>query len=183
MGLFNMLTNYELMLALRWYDPNDEELVALRKKAHEKIRAFNKNLDLGIIKDLLGSMGEGVEITPDIFIDYGINTFLGDNVYFNTGVVILDSSKVMIGSNVLIGPRVGLYTPTHPLDLKRRQKGIEKAAPIIIEDDVWIAGNVTVLGGVTIHKGAVIAAGSLVNKDVEAHSLYAGSPARFIKSI
>lgn len=177
------MTNYELMLAGSWYDPNDEELIALRKRAHEKIRSFNKSSDLSILKDLLGSMGEGVDITPDVFIDYGINTFLGDNVYFNTGVVILDSNKVVIGSNVLIGPRVGLYTPTHPLDLKMRQKGIEKADPIIIEDDVWIAGNVTILGGVKIGEGAVIAAGSLVNKDVEAHSLYAGSPARFIKSI
>jgi acetyltransferase-like isoleucine patch superfamily enzyme len=41
-----------------------------------------------------------------------------------------------------------------------------KANPIIIENDVWIASNVTVKEGVTIGNGAVVAMESLVVKDV-----------------
>ena len=51
-------------------------------------------------------------------------------------------------------------------------------APVVIEDDVWIGFRVLVLKGVTIGKGAVVAAGAIVTKDVPAHTLVVGQPAR-----
>ena len=53
--------------------------------------------------------------------------------------------------------------------------------PIIIENDVWIAANVTVKEGVTIHNGAVVAMESLVTKDVPPYAVVGGCPARIIK--
>jgi hypothetical protein len=53
--------------------------------------------------------------------------------------------------------------------------------PIIIENDVWIATNVTVKEGVTIHNGAVVAMESLVTKDVPPYAIVGGCPARIIK--
>jgi virginiamycin A acetyltransferase len=53
--------------------------------------------------------------------------------------------------------------------------------PIVIENDVWIAANVTVKEGVTIHNGAVVAMESLVTKDVPPYAVVGGSPARIIK--
>ena len=55
-------------------------------------------------------------------------------------------------------------------------------APIVIGDHVWIGTNAIVLKGVTIGDGAVIAAGAVVTRDVPAHSLAAGVPARVIRS-
>ena len=55
------------------------------------------------------------------------------------------------------------------------------AAPVIIEDDVVIGGNVVVLEGVRIGAGAVIAAGSVVTADVPSGAVAAGSPARIVK--
>lgn len=52
---------------------------------------------------------------------------------------------------------------------------------IVIGNDVWIASNVTILSGVKIGDGAVIGANSLVVKDIEPYSIYAGNPAKFIK--
>ena len=98
-------------------------------------------------------------------------------------MTILDSNVVKLGNDVLVGPNVGFYTPSHPLDIKERRKGFERSLPIIIEDDVWIGANAIILGGVTIKKGAVIGAGSVVLKDVEERTLVAGNPARFIKKI
>lgn len=46
-----------------------------------------------------------------------------------------------IGRNVLLGPRVGIYTAAHPLDAGTRATGAEFEAPIEIGDDVWIGGN------------------------------------------
>ncbi|MEX3508105.1 DapH/DapD/GlmU-related protein [Kocuria carniphila] len=52
---------------------------------------------------------------------------------------------------------------------------------IRIGNGVFIGVSCTVLGNVTIGDGAVVAAGSLVNKDVPAHTLVGGVPARIIK--
>ena len=53
-------------------------------------------------------------------------------------------------------------------------------APIVIEDDVWIAARVNIMAGVTVGKGSVLAAGAVVTKDVPPYSVMAGVPARAI---
>jgi len=60
---------------------------------------------------------------------------------------------------------------------------IERAEPIVIEEDCWLGTNVTVCGGVTIGKGTVIGAGSVVTKDVPAGVFAAGNPCRVIRKI
>lgn len=56
-----------------------------------------------------------------------------------------------------------------------------EANPIIIENDVWIACNVTVKEGVTIGNGAVVAMESVVTKDVPPYAIVGGCPAKIIK--
>ena len=56
-----------------------------------------------------------------------------------------------------------------------------ESKPIIIENDVWIASNVTIKEGVRIGNGAVVAMGSLVTKDVPPYALVGGNPAKVIK--
>jgi acetyltransferase-like isoleucine patch superfamily enzyme len=106
---------------------------------------------------------------------------LGENFYANVNLVILDCAKVCIGSNVFIAPNVGLYTAGHPLDVERRNQGLEYARPITLGDNVWIGGGVTVLPGVTIGEGAVIGAGSVVTKDIPAHRVAVGNPCRVVR--
>lgn len=53
---------------------------------------------------------------------------------------------------------------------------------IAIEDDVWIGANCVILPGVTIGRGAVIGAGSVVTKNVPPYSVFAGNPARYLKT-
>lgn len=45
---------------------------------------------------------------------------------------------------------------------------------IIVKDDVWIGHGTIILSGVTIGQGAVIGAGSIVTKDIDPYSIYAG---------
>lgn len=52
---------------------------------------------------------------------------------------------------------------------------------IIIEDDVWVGYGSIIMSGVRISTGSIIAAGSIVTKDVEPFSIYAGVPAKKIK--
>ncbi len=53
--------------------------------------------------------------------------------------------------------------------------------PIIIENDVWIASNVTIKEGVRIGNGAVVGMEALVTKDIPPYALVGGNPARIIK--
>jgi maltose O-acetyltransferase len=64
-------------------------------------------------------------------------------------------------------------------NLRSAGQGISKN--IIIEDGVWIGANTTIIGGVTIGKKSIIAAGSLVNRDIPAYTIAAGSPCKPIK--
>jgi len=57
------------------------------------------------------------------------------------------------------------------------------AQGIRIEDDVWLGTNAVITDGVQIGKGAVVAAGAVVTKNVPAHTIVAGVPAKVIKKI
>lgn len=112
---------------------------------------------------------------------------IGDDSYIGHRVVLRAGTEIVIGKHVLIASNVLLSgDPGHPLDAVERRT---QPAPrqtlgrIVIGDDAWLAYNVTVLGNVTIGEGAVVAAGSVVTKDVPAHALVAGNPARVIKML
>ncbi|BCS26383.1 sugar O-acetyltransferase [Aspergillus puulaauensis] len=124
-------------------------------------------------------------IEQPIRVDYGYNVKLGQGVFINFDCVIIDTCEVTIGARTLFGPKVNLYSGTHPLDpdLRNGTSGPETGKEIHIGEDCWLAGNVTILPGVTIGNGAVIGASSVVTKDVPAYHLAVGNPARVIRKI
>jgi acetyltransferase-like isoleucine patch superfamily enzyme len=90
---------------------------------------------------------------------------------------------VKFGDNVFIAPNCSFYTAGHPLDVERRNKGLEYAYPITVGDNVWIGGNVTVCPGVTIGNNSVIGAGAVVTHDIPDNSLAFGVPAKVVRKI
>ena len=177
------------MLSGEPYDASDPELVADRLSARERCMAINTLAPSApaderarLIEDLFGAPTNAY-VTPPFHCDYGRNITLGANVYFNFNCVILDVAPVRIGSNVLFGPAVQLYTASHPMDAEVRRTGVESGAPIVIGDDVWIGGGAIVCPGVTIGNGAVIGAGSVVTRDVPAGVFAAGNPCRVVRTL
>ena len=109
---------------------------------------------------------------------------IGDNVHIGHNFFCTSAIEVRIGDGVLISDNVALIDNAHihSKSVSSNDTGITCDA-IDIGMNVVIYRNATILKGVSIGQGAVIAAGSVVNKDVEAFSLYAGSPARFKKRL
>jgi len=89
---------------------------------------------------------------------------------------------VIIGDNVSIAGQNFILTHSKPMTYHKK---ISEAyvAPVIIENNVWVAINVTILPGVRIGEGSVIAAGSVVTKDIPPFVFAAGIPAKPIKDI
>jgi acetyltransferase-like isoleucine patch superfamily enzyme len=99
--------------------------------------------------------------------------------------VIRGQGGVTIGDRVYTSPMTQLIAVNHIFDDPDRpfiEQGIT-AEGIVVEDDVWLGANVVVTDGVRIGKGAVVAAGAVVTKDVPAHTVVAGVPARVIRTI
>ena len=91
--------------------------------------------------------------------------------------------QVKIGSNVLFGPSVQIYTATHPINAVERRKWLESAKPITIGSDVWVGGGAIICPGVTIGDRTVIGAGSVVTRDIPSDVFAAGNPCRVIRPL
>lgn len=115
--------------------------------------------------------------------DYGYNIEIGANFYANYNLVILDCANVIFGDNVFIGPNVGIYTAGHPLHFHLRNQAFEYALPIIIENNVWIGGNVVINPGVHIGNNSVIGSGSIVTKNISEGVLAVGNPCKVLRQI
>ncbi len=182
-------TEKEKMLAGEPYFSNDPYLVRERDHALAQSRLYNslgtgqRKEKLDILKSLLGSCPDDLELVPAFHCDYGYNIHLGHHFYANTNCVFLDCAEIRIGNYVFLGPNVQLYTATHPLDPALRRQGIEAARPITIEDDVWIGGNTVINAGITIGSGTTVGSGSVVTKDIPPHVLAAGNPCRVIRPL
>ncbi len=110
-------------------------------------------------------------------ISIGEESFVGRSVYFDA------SASIAIGSRVQIAPFARFITSSHEIGESLRRAGSAAARPIVVGDGTWIGAGATVLPGVTIGAGAVIAAGAVVTKDCLANRLYAGVPAREVRSL
>jgi acetyltransferase-like isoleucine patch superfamily enzyme len=128
--------------------------------------------------------GQGVTLVGDIvpieFVSYkGSHISIGDHTFINYGASITAYKQVKIGRHCLLGH--------HLLILDRNEHGIEQrevappAAPVIIEDHVWIGSRAIILPGVRIGRHAAIGAGSVVTRDIPANCLAVGNPARVVR--
>ncbi|MGI5857307.1 MAG: sugar O-acetyltransferase [Candidatus Merdivicinus sp.] len=183
------MTEKEKMLAGQLYDPGEETLCRERQKAKGLCFEFNRlhpddrAAQTDILKRLLGGIGERFHLEAPFFCDYGRYIRVGENFYANHNCVILDGGGVEIGDNVLFAPNVGVYTAGHPLDVERRNAGLEYAYPVKIGNNVWIGADVSILPGVEIGDNTVVGAGSVVNRSLPGNVLAAGNPCRVIREI
>jgi maltose O-acetyltransferase len=105
---------------------------------------------------------------------------IGDTVNINFGAAISAHEHVKIGDRVRIGPYAIIMDSDYHTAKDRSKR---PTAPVIIEDDVWLAGRVSVLRGSRIGKGSVVTAGSVVSGEIPAGVIAGGVPARVLRRI
>ncbi|WP_187261436.1 sugar O-acetyltransferase [Pontibacter beigongshangensis] len=184
-----MKSELQKMLDGELYQAYESQLVEMRRNARALITKYNQipfedeAAKRSLLQEMLGSMGEKIEIQAPFFCDYGSHIYAGENLYMNFNCTILDCAAVTIGDNVMMGPNVSLYTASHPVVASERIKGPELAFPITIGHNVWLGGNVVVCPGVTIGDNTTIGAGSVVTKSIPANVFAAGNPCKVIKEL
>ncbi len=127
-------------------------------------------------------LGAGSVIESFATINNGVgNVIIGNNTLIGMGNVII--GPITIGNKVIFAQNIVASALNH--EYKNPNIAIMEqpilTAPIIIEDDCWIAANAVITAGVTIGKHSVIAAGAIVTKNIPPYSIAVGNPAKVIK--
>lgn len=117
-----------------------------------------------------------------------INNAVGDVIIGDHTRIGLHNTvigPVTIGNHVNLAQGITVTALNHNfenVELRIDEQGVS-TNPVTIADDVWIGANAVVLPGVSIGSHSVVAAGAVVTKDVPAHSLVAGVPAKIIRRL
>lgn len=170
------------------YLSNDEDLMKLQMECLELLYDFNHTRPSeqakrqAIMRAMFGSLGEGVYIEPPFHSNWGgRNVHVGDNVYMNFGVTMVDDETITIGEATMLGPHVVLATAAHPLQPELRSRAAQYNLPVTIGRNVWLGAGVIVLPGVSIGDNSVVGAGAVVTKDIPANSVAYGNPCRTVR--
>lgn len=111
------------------------------------------------------------------------NVEVGNNVTIGFDNFFQAKGGLTLGDNVICAPGVKIWTTNHNIndpDVPIRSQG-HSNAPVVIEDDVFIAANAFILPGTTLSRGCVVSAGAVVNGKVyRPYSILGGNPARVI---
>lgn len=129
------------------------------------------------------SIGDGTKVGAFVEIQKG--AAIGKNCKISSHSFICEG--VHISDNVFIGHNVTFINDFFPRATDQNGALQTEESWICIEtfiaEGASIGSSVTILCGVKIGKNALVGAGSVVTKDIPADTVYAGNPARFIKSL
>ena len=114
-------------------------------------------------------MGSYIHIAPSVSIIGGALARLEMGDFTNIG----SGSRIVCATDDFTQ---GLISPVVPIE---HRTVINK--PVVFERYATLGVNCTVLPGVTLGEGCIVGANSLVTKDTEPWTIYAGSPAKPIK--
>ncbi len=109
----------------------------------------------------------------------GKDCYVGFNVFCDTNYADL----IAIGDRVTISHNTSIFAHTATPVVTYLSEIYHDVKPVSIGDGAWIGASCIILPGVQVGMHCMIGAGSVVTKDTEAYSLYAGNPARKIKKL
>jgi len=117
-------------------------------------------------------LGRDCNVGEQVYIEAGAR--IGDRVTIKNGVQVWD--RVTLEDEVFVGPNATLTNDLRPRAAFKNPP--EAFLPTVIRRGATIGANATVVCGVTIGEQAFVAAGAVVTRDVPAHAVVQGNPAR-----
>lgn len=116
-------------------------------------------------------------LNPHGSVRLGRNSHLGAFCFVNACY-----GSVEIGTGVAIGPRTSIFSYSN--HYARGRKIIEEhvTSDVSVGNNVFIGAHCVVLPGSSIGSNVVVGAGSVVRGNLPSNGIYAGTPARSIKS-
>jgi maltose O-acetyltransferase len=125
-------------------------------------------------------MGRDICFSGAGAIILGKGSYMGDG----SSIQAMAGARVEIGENCSISHNVRIYTcnlDANQVIRGHKHEDFYKKGDVIIGNNCWIGANVFIKENVRIGDHCVIAANSLVTRDVPAHSVAMGVPAKVIK--
>lgn len=113
---------------------------------------------------------------------------IGKNVGMSSAAIVCNH-HIEIGDNVNLGGNVVIYdTDFHSLNAESRldsktDSPETKTASVKIGSSAFIGGHSTILKGVEIGENSIVGACSVVTKNIPGNEIWAGNPARKIRSL
>lgn len=107
---------------------------------------------------------------------------VGDNCLITTKNWSTEPYLVTIGDHVQVTNNVTIHTHGGGNCIRQKCPDFDVFGKVTIEDWAYIGAYAQIMPGVTIGEGALVAAGSVVTKSVDAHTVVAGNPAKYICS-
>jgi acetyltransferase-like isoleucine patch superfamily enzyme len=137
------------------------------------------------------SFGGRIRISPGVTVSdgviiatYGGTIAIEANVYIGPYCVLYGHGGLAIGRDTMIGAHTVIIAANHGfsrIDIPMNAQPLTREG-IDIGEDVWVGSGCQILDGIRIEQGAVVGAGSIVTKDIDAHSIAFGVPALVVGS-
>ena len=172
------------------YDPADPQIAQEQLECLDRLYDYNMTRPTeteereALLKQMFAHVGQGCYIEPPLHANWaGRFVHLGDNVYANFNLTLVDDTHIYIGDRTKLGPNVVIATAGHPIAPALRMKGLQCNKPVHIGKNCWLGAGALVMPGVTIGDNTVIGAGSVVTKDIPANVVAVGNPCRVLRAI
>ncbi len=121
------------------------------------------------------------------------NLYMGENTNINEGGVIMNTrakfilkkwSGAAFGLTVVCGNHMSIAGKNHKQVTNKDKNLLDQYndfdKDIIVDEDVWIASNVTLLSGVHLGRCCIVGSGSVVRGSIPPYAIVAGNPAKVI---
>lgn len=106
---------------------------------------------------------------------------IGRNARLN-GCTIVAADRVEVGADCVLGScEIRDHLPYSEAPGDRRHPGTPR--PVVIEDNVWIGGQVSILPGVRIGRDSVVGIHAVVFEGMPAGVIVGGNPARVLRPL
>jgi acetyltransferase-like isoleucine patch superfamily enzyme len=129
------------------------------------------------------SIGDNSKIGT--FVEIQKNVVIGRNVKISSHTFVCEG--VQIEDEVFVGHNVSFINDRYPRgtnpDGQLQTEADWQVVPTVVKRGASIGTGSTILCGITVGEGALVGAGSVVTRDVSPHTVVAGNPARFLKSM